>query len=152
MAAVGSAAALTGLIFVGVSINITKILSFAKLPDRALLSIILLLNILIVSSLMLIPGQSYSVLGAEVLAIEVCVYVFITKMDIGIHKNTSDEYKTQYATSMIFNQVSLLPYVGAGVAILICREGGIYWLVPGILSSFIKAVADAWVLLVEINR
>ena len=40
--------ALTGLIFVGVSINITKVLSFPKLPDRALLSLVLLLNILVV--------------------------------------------------------------------------------------------------------
>ena len=29
---------------------------------------------------------------------------------------------------------------------------GLYWLIPGILFSFIKALVDAWVLLVEIHR
>jgi len=152
MASVSSASALTGLIFVGVSINITKILSFPKLPDRALLSIILLLNIFVISFLMLIPNQGYLLVGSEVSAIAVFVYLFITRMDIGIYKNTDTDYRQQYLISMIYNQLSLLPYLVAGVAIFICRENGIYWLIPGIVISFIKAVVDAWVLLVEINR
>jgi hypothetical protein len=152
MATVGSAAALTGLIFVGVSINITKILSFPKLPDRALLSLVLLLNILVVCSLMLIPGQSYIVVGAEILVISLSVYSFVTGMDRGIYKYTDPEYKKQYRISMVYNQLSLLPYIASAVAILITKENGLYWLVPGIIISFIKAVVDAWVLLVEINR
>jgi hypothetical protein len=36
IAEVGASAALTGLIFVGVSINLARILSFPKLPNRAL--------------------------------------------------------------------------------------------------------------------
>jgi len=152
VATAGAAAALTGLIFVGVSINITKILSLPKLPDRALLSIILLLNILVVSSLMLIPRQSCMAIGFEISAIAVCVYSFVTRIDIGIYKNTAVEYKKQLLISLIYNQVSLLPYLVAGAAIFISKENGIYWLVPGIIVSFIKGVVDAWVLLVEINR
>lgn len=151
VAMVGAAAALTGLIFVGVSINITRILSFPKLPERAVLSIILLMNILVVCSLLLIPKQPYIFLGAVVSIIAICVYSFVTGMDVGIYKN-SGEYKKQYLVSMIYNQLSLLPYVAAGPAIFISREYGIYWLVPGIILSFIKSVVDAWVLLVEINR
>ena len=152
IATVGSAAALTGLLFVGVSINITKILSYPKLPDRALLSIILLLNILVISSLMLIPMLSFTVAGIEILTIAICVYFFVTRMDIVIYKNTDAKYKKQYGVSMVYNQISLLPYLAAGAAILICKANGMYWIVPGIVVSFIKAVIDAWVLLVEINR
>jgi len=152
VAMVGGAAALTGLIFVGVSINITKILSFPKLPDRALLSLILLLNILVVSSLMLIPAQSYILVGIEVLSISVCVYSFVTGMDKGIYKGTDAQYKKQYRISMFYNQLSLLPYIAGAVAIFFWREKGLYFLAPGIIISFIKAVVDAWVLLVEINR
>ena len=45
MAILGAAAALTGLIFVGVSISLTKILSIPTLPGRALISLTLLLTI-----------------------------------------------------------------------------------------------------------
>jgi hypothetical protein len=152
VATVGAAAALTGLIFVGVSINITKILSFPKLPDRAMLSLVLLLNIFIVSMLMLIPSQSNVAMGIETLIISVCVYSFVTAMDRGIYKNMEAVYKKQYRISIVYNQLSLLPYIAAALVILICKENGIYWLVPGIIISFIKSVVDAWVLLVEINR
>jgi hypothetical protein len=152
VATAGSSAALTGLIFVGVSINIEKILSVAKLPDRALLSLILLLTILIISSLMLIPMQTYLLIGIEVSVIAIAIYSIVTKMDISIYTNTSADYKKQYLASFIFNQVAVLPYIAAGIAIFICKEKGIYWLVPGILISFIKSIIDAWVLLVEINR
>ncbi|HTB53396.1 MAG TPA: hypothetical protein VK718_11545 [Ferruginibacter sp.] len=152
VATAGSAAALTGLIFVGVSINIEKILSVEKLPARALLSLILLLTILIISSLLLIPMQTYFSIGTEVSAIAIAIYAIVTKMDISIYKNTAAKYKKQYLASVVFNQVAVLPYPVAGIAIFICKENGIYWLVPGILISFIKAVIDAWVLLVEINR
>jgi hypothetical protein len=152
VATAGSAAALTGLIFVGVSINITKILSLEKLPDRALLSLLLLLTILVVSSLMLVPLQSYSSIGIEISAIAISMYMLITKMDIGIYKKTASPYKKQYFTSVIFNQLAVLPYLIGGISILVYGEKGIYWIVPGIILSFIKAMIDAWVLLVEINR
>jgi hypothetical protein len=151
VATAGAAATLTGLIFVGVSINITKILSFPKLPDRALLSLIPLLNILIISSLMLIPAQSSVIVGIETLVISICVYSFVSGMDRGIYKGTDEEYKKQYRISMLYNQLSLLPYIAAAIAVLISKENGLYWLVPGIVISFIKSVVDAWVLLVEIN-
>jgi hypothetical protein len=152
VATAGSAAALTGLIFVGVSINIIKILSFPKLPERALLSLILLLTILVISSLMLIPQQSYLLIGIEISVIAMSMYILITKMDIGIYRNTATAYKKQYFTSLIFNQLSVLPYLFGGIVTLIYGESGLYWIVPGIILSFIKAVIDAWVLLVEINR
>src|SRR5580704_3701455 len=96
VATAGSAAALTGLIFVGVSINITKILSFDKLPDRALLSLLLLLTILVVSSLMLIPWQSFLLMGIEISIVAIAMYIIVTKMDAGIYRKTQAEYKKPY--------------------------------------------------------
>src|SRR5262245_24883314 len=69
----GASAALLGLLFVGVSINLAKILGSRDLTNRALLAMILLLIILIVSSLFLIPGQPLTWLGAEVLILGIGV-------------------------------------------------------------------------------
>ena len=148
----GSAAALTGLIFVGVSLNLTKILSIPKLPNRALLSLLLLLTILVLSILFLIPQQSIFILGTEILAIGIIIYVIAIVLDINIYRNTHTDYKRRYLFNLLINQIALLPYLISGIYILCCGEKGIYWIVPGIVLSFIKAIFDSWVLLVEINR
>jgi modulator of FtsH protease len=53
---------------------------------------------------------------------------------------------------MPLTQFAVLPYIIAGIMVLSEGLGGFYWLVPAVVFSFIKAVLDAWVLLVEINR
>src|ERR1700760_4925588 len=127
VATVGAAAALSGLIFVGVSINITKILSFANLPNRALISLVLLINILLVSCIMLVPKQPVEMIGAEISLLEVCVYYSLTRVDVNIYKMTDPQYKKQYFKTLIFNQLSLLPFLVSAIAIFITGEFGIYW-------------------------
>lgn len=56
-AEVGAAAALTGLIIVAVSINLSRILSFPQLPARAAESFLMLIGALMVASLGLVPEQ-----------------------------------------------------------------------------------------------
>jgi len=38
------------------------------------------------------------------------------------------------------------------VVVLTVGDVGLYWIVPAVIFSFLKAIIDAWVLLVEINR
>ena len=152
VATAGAAAALAGLIFVGVSISLTKILSIASLPNRALLSLILLLRILIFSVLFLVQGQSINTIGAEVLSIGAVVWIGVLVIDINIFRNKPHEYKLQYAFNIAIDQIAVLPYLIAGIVMLAAGNKGIYCMVPAIILSFIKAVVDAWVLLIEINR
>lgn len=74
VAQVGASAALLGLLFVGVSLNLSKILSMPPLPNRALLAMMLLLGVLIASMLLLIPDQYSWAAGAELLAIGTLVW------------------------------------------------------------------------------
>jgi hypothetical protein len=148
----GSAAALAGLVFVSVSLNLTKILSFPQLPSRAFISLLLLMSILILSIIILIPQQTIFILGLEILIFGIVIYITATVLDINIFKSTHADYKRQYFFTLLINQIALLPYIIAGIFILCCGEKGIYWVVPSIIISFIKAISDAWVLLVEINR
>jgi hypothetical protein len=152
IAQVGASAALTGLLFVGVSINLTRIISLPGLPNRALLALILLLTILVVCSLMLVPGQSLKLVGIEVLVIGLVVWTIATTIDVTILRKKDPEYRLPYVLNMALSQFAVLPYVIAGIVILTRGAGGLYWIVPAIVVSFIKAVLDAWVLLVEINR
>jgi hypothetical protein len=147
-----AAATLTGLIFVGVSINLTKILSIPKLPGRALISLILLLQILLLSLLFLVPKQTLTTLSIEVLCLSFITWAFVSKTDIGIFLSKPKEFKPHYAFNVLLSQIAIIPYFIGGIEVLTNGENSFYWFVPAILLSFLKAVLDAWVLLVEINR
>ncbi len=151
-ATASSAAALTGLIFVGVSISLAKILSIATLPNRALISLVLLLTILISSILFLVPQQTQASTGVEILMLGIIVWVFISILDIQIFRLKESVYKRLYVINMIIDQIAVIPYLIGGFKILSIDDKGIYWIVPAIIFSIIKAVLDAWVLLIEINR
>jgi len=152
IAEVGASAALTGLIFVGVSINLAKILSVPILPDRALEALLLLLSALVVSSVLLIPGQSRMVIGSEVTALGSGIWLAISAINLRIARNILAEYRRETILMILVSQVAVIAYIVAGVLILSVGFFGMYLLVPAVLLSIVKANLDAWVLLVEINR
>ena len=147
-----SAATLTGLIFVGVSINLARILSTKALPDRALESLILLLNILIISAHSLVPHRTIGFIGYEILFTASITWGILIYLDTRILRNTEKSQKRYAIQNAIFSQLATLPYILGGIMILCQGFDGIYYIIPGIIISFIKAIIDAWVLLVEIHR
>ena len=152
VAVAGAAAALTGLLFVGISISLTKILSTPILPMRASISLILLAAILIFSVLLLIPLEKKNSIGYEIIALGFVVWIIITRADMKIYTQAPQEYKRHSLFYLLFDQLAILPYIIGGFCIVLIGEAGFYWIVPAIILSFIKSVLDAWVLLIEINR
>jgi hypothetical protein len=148
----GASATLTGLIFVGVSINLSKILLYRQLPRRALGTLVLLTNILLVSSLCIIPDQSIFALGVKISTLILIVWGFNTRIDILNLCEKDRTYLFENIQNLVFNQMAISPFIVASVYLLNSNSAGISWLVPGIVMSFIKAVVDAWVLLIEIKR
>jgi hypothetical protein len=84
LAQAGAAGVLTGLVFVGVSINLEKIVSdpSSGLAGRAAEALILLVAVLIASVLVLVPGQGAGVLGAEVLVVELAAWGWIVAIQL----------------------------------------------------------------------
>src|SRR5277367_6109363 len=66
VAEAGAAAALAGLVFVAVSINLARILEFPTLPTRVLEALVALLSVLTAALFSLIPFQSARTYGAEI--------------------------------------------------------------------------------------
>lgn len=152
IAQASAAAALTGLIFVAVSINLNRIITEAYLVSRALQSIILLVNVLLVSSLLLIPQQSFKSIGIEVLFLALILWGIILTLALYILRKTPQQYKKHARLNFYISQIAALPFVAAGICILLFKENGMVLLAAGILFSFVKAISDSWILLVEINR
>ena len=153
VAIAGSAAALTGLIFVGVSISLQRILSHPQLPSRAMQSLLLLLTVLVVATLNLIPGQPQFLVGSEVLIIGILVWAITLRSDLKALPKTDSAEKKYIRQNILLTQFAVIPYIISGIVILLKgTDYGFYFITPGIILCFIKAVLDAWVLLVEIYR
>jgi hypothetical protein len=157
LAVSAAAGVLTGLVFVGVSINLEKIVSQSGsgLTGRAAEALILLLTVLTVSILLLVPGQSNSLIGGEVLAVGMAAYAWIVTIQVLHLRNWStipSDLRLPLALRVTVAQISTLPIVIAGITVLTVGFDGLYWLVAGMVFSMLAAMFDAWVLLVEINR
>jgi hypothetical protein len=151
-AQLGASAALAGLLFVGISINMTKILKYPMLVNRALQSLILLGTILVVSSFSLDPDQPVMFLGVEILIVGASVWAMVTTLSIRNLRAVEKQYMWSWIGETLLTQVAVLSYSVAGIVTITLGSDGINLLVPAVVVSFVVVLIDAWVLLVEINR
>jgi hypothetical protein len=148
------ASGLTGLIFVGLSVNLKKIFCITKahLPSRAVGSLVLITNIVIVCNLCLIPAQPLMFLGTEISVLAIIIWFSISRLDFQTYRRVEDLYKKLYFRNFFFLQLSILPFLIAGIFMIFGSETAFYILVPGIIFSLIKSLLDIWFLTVDINK
>lgn len=149
IATAGAAAALAGLVFVAVSINITRILALAGVPERGLQTVLVLLGAVVVSVFALVP-QTVGALGIEIVVTGSALTLWIA----GSMRTTlvgTRGHPRWVLSRTIATVPSGLAYVVGGIA-LIAGADGLAWLLAGIIAALVGAVINAWVLLVEILR
>jgi modulator of FtsH protease len=149
----GAAAALAGLLFVSVSVNQTRILALGRMADRGIEALAMLLLVVIISSLPLIPGQSPRLLGAEILFVGIATLAALVPLQLAYHRDVDPLYRNRSNRMIAINRSAVGVIALAGL-VLVWRgdEAGLYLLPPGILLTFAAVGANAWVLLIEINR
>ena len=146
------AATLTGLVFVAVSINLTRVLATPGLPGRAGESLMQLLGVVAISTTALIPQQGAIALGVEVLAISSLLWLVQTVLQTRYLKSKTGHPRHWGIVRIVKTQFANVPFFIAGILLLRDSPAGLYWLAPGFLFSVIAGVVNAWVLLVEILR
>ena len=151
VAMAGAAAALTGLIFVAVSINLEKILKYRALPVRAVETLSILTGLLLLSVFILVPGQGLTVLGVELLILGAAMAAALLVKRLRLPR-APDEPLTWTLTPTAVILASTLPMIAAGISVLVGGGGGLYWLVAELIAGFAGAVFNGWILLVEIHR
>ena len=155
VASAGAAAALAGLVFVAVSINLAQILRSSGLPARAAESLLFLVGVLIVSLLCLAEGQGRRALGIELLVEGVLLVVTIVVLFF--HGLPRPEERGTLPPHWLLGRTMLsamgsVPFLVGGVSLLAGSGGGLYWTFAGIIAAFAASTINAWVLLVEIQR
>jgi modulator of FtsH protease len=157
VAQAGASAALAGLLFVGVSINLREIVSDARLSRRAAEALLVLVQVLTLSAVLLVPDASTTALGWGALGISLAVWSMITVRHVRIVDEARRAGVGPAPRGSVFGQVMLgqlatVPFLVGAVTLLVEAGGGLWWFAPGVVFAYAAALVDAWVLLVEIQR
>lgn len=149
----GAAAAMAGLLFVSVSVNQARILELGRMADRGLEALAILFLVIVVTSLTLVPSQSPRLLGAEIVAAGCVAMLSIMPLQRAYLRHLDPVHKPLSTQMAWFNRLAVTAIALAGLILLWKADTiGLYLLPLGILFIFLGAGANAWVLLIEINR
>jgi hypothetical protein len=152
IAEVGAAAALAGMLFVALSINLAEIVKDPVLPGRALETVSILGGALLTASLMLLPEQDRPFLGVELIVVAVAVWAMVTSQEVLRARRTDPRFRSTLPGQVALGQFATVPAIVAGALLVAGQPAGYAVLAVGILASFVVALVNAWVLLVEILR
>jgi len=140
-----ASAALTGLLFVAVSLNANRIAEHQGLRASAAQTLVLFIAPLAVAAAMLTPDQPDAALGGELIVIGLgasWVLLATGRSKRGLPED--DRRLIAIFDSRFSNVVVMLLFVASGI-ILACGEGaGLYFLLPASLVAFISGVLNAW--------
>jgi hypothetical protein len=141
----GASGALTGLLFVAVSLNASRIAAHAGLRASAGQTLVLFLTPLVSAAALLTPGQPDWVLGTELIATGLVAGWIL----LGIHRVKRGLADEDLRLISIFNRpapnlITMLLVVTGG-AILAAGQGvGLYLLLPASVVAFATGVLNAW--------
>jgi len=100
----GGAAALAGLLFVGLSLNLAEVLKYPGVPARAAATLGLTVAILLTAIFVATPGQDHRVLAAEVGVVGLTTAVGVI---VGMRQQRSGQHPARALTSMLLLGVPL---------------------------------------------
>ena len=157
LAQLGASAALLGLVFVGLSINLRDVVGSRQLVNRALETVIGLGAVLVAATAVLIPDQSRGAVSTELLVIAGLTFAATANLQRGAsHQTVSGVGHGPPPFSIFARRVLALGapvlLAVAGITLAAQAGGGLYWWPAAIVVAFTGALTNAWVLLIEILR
>lgn len=153
IAGAGASAALTGLVIVAISVNISRILAFRHLPSRAAAAVCTLMLILLVSMEALIT-QSMRDFGAEALFFSIIswlVHLWSARQML-VHRRERSRPWYEAVRGIAIGQLQAIPFVVGSSLLTATDSVGFYWIAAGTIVGFLLSMFTSWILLVEILR
>ena len=141
------AGALTGLLFVAVSIKSDTLSKSVSLRSRAAQTLVLFMTSAL-AAIVLVAPQPGDALGGELVALAVASGAALYVLDRrGGHDQTSRV--ARYIERASPNAITQVLFGVAGVTFLVTAGGGLYWLIPAAVFSLVGGVINAWLFLVR---
>lgn len=148
----GAAAALTGLLFVAMSLHSKAIMRHPLYGGRAVGTLVSLLTVLFISGVVLIPGQSALVVGIE---IEILALYHLATSIRSIRAMRPTDMATlspaRRFLELAGGSIWIILFVVSGVSLMVGSGGGFYLLAALMPFMFGWNGYVAWVLLTEIS-
>lgn len=149
VATAGAAAALAGLLFVALSINISSVLGSSRSTARAASALVLLASPVFLALALLVPWGA-TTLGVVLVVLAVVVGAALAVM---MPRRISEVPVTAWLlTTVLPPAVLTAGTLLAGIGLLVGGLGGLVWLAPAVGTALFGGLVGAWVLLVEILR
>ncbi len=143
----GGSGALTGLVFVAISLKSDQILGSPALRKTAAQTLVLLISPLFIALLATTPNLPRAVLAVECIVGAValwCIQWLIGRaMDL-----TGASARTRQLHHLTPNLLVGLFILAAGVGLLFGIDGALYAIVPAIVAAVIGGVVNAWLFVI----
>jgi hypothetical protein len=140
------------LLFVALSINLKQVVASPLLVGRAVEVLALLVSALIVSTLLLMPGQGPEAVAFETLVTALVLGSVLTVIHVRADRKVLGLSRFAFAMRVVGADMGPLFMIVGAVSLLAQNGGGLYWIAPALLAAMIAAIIGAWVMLVEIVR
>ena len=150
----GAAAALTGLLFVAMSIHARAIMAHPVMGNRAIGTLISLLTQLAIACAILVPGQSVRAIGVE---IEVAAIFWVVFLATSIYRaraglgTSPSRSRLRVTIESVGGSIWILLFLASGLSLILQAGGGFYVLAVVMLFMFGWNVYVSWVLVTEVS-
>jgi hypothetical protein len=142
------AGALTGLLFVAVSIKSDTLAKSRSLRSRAAQTLVLFMTSAL-AAVFLVAPQPGGALGGELVLLAAVSAAALYALDRrGGHDQANRV--ARYIERASPNTITALLFGVAGVTFLVTAGGGLYWLIPAAVTSLVGGVVNAWLFLVRV--
>jgi hypothetical protein len=127
--------ALTGLLFVALSVKSDVLAASRSLSAHATQTLVLFMTSVLIA-LFLVALQSAAALGAELLAVAVVSFTALVIFDRRAGRG-SDQDVARYIERFSPNTITAVLVGVAGLTFLVKAGGGLYWLIPAAVASLV---------------
>lgn len=144
----GLAGALTGLLFVAVSLHSTALIGSRNLASRAAQTLTLFVTAAVGALLIAAPVPA-TALGAELLALAAVSGAALLVLERRAGHDVSTGLARYFDRASPNSLTAVLTGV-AGLTFLLKAGGGLYWMIPAVLASLVGGAINAWLFLLKI--
>lgn len=146
-ATTSASAALTGLLFIALSLGPRAILNSPEHRGRAREALGQFLAVLVVSVAVLIPGQARLALGIELLTVCGVVVAASARFQTETVRTLPPPQRPRWLLRLVIPDLATVGVGVAGVSLIMTGGGGLYWLVAAVVIYLGWSCINTWQLI-----